>query len=177
MLAKDVKVQNLGSEAVKAVVAVSGSPIVPEPAASNGLVIERKYFTPDGQPADPALVKQNTRLVAVLSVMKQAGEAENGNYLLVDKLPAGFEIENPTLVSSGSTSDLAWLSDTTYAPYTEFRDDRFVASFTTSTAKLAYMVRAVSPGTYVHPGATVEDMYRPALNARTAPGTVMVTAP
>ena len=136
-LANDVKVQNLGAETVKAVVAVSGSPLVPEPAASNGLVIERKYFTPDGQPADPARVTQNTRLVAVLSVMKPAGDAENGNFLLVDRLPAGFEIENPTLVSSGSTSDLAWLSDTSYAPYTEFRDDRFVASFTTSTAKLA----------------------------------------
>ena len=176
-LANDVKVQNLGAETVKAVVAVSGSPLVPEPAASNGLVIERKYFTPDGQPADPARVTQNTRLVAVLSVMKPAGDAENGNFLLVDRLPAGFEIENPTLVSSGSTSDLAWLSDTSYAPYTEFRDDRFVASFTTSTAKLAYMVRAVAPGSYVHPGATVEDMYRPELNARTAPGTVTVTAP
>ena len=55
--------------------------------ASNGLVIERKYFTPDGQPADPANVKQNTRLVAVLSVMKPAGDPDNGNYLLVDDGP------------------------------------------------------------------------------------------
>ncbi|MCA3555531.1 alpha-2-macroglobulin [Aestuariivirga sp.] len=176
-LAKDVTVKNMGPGPVKAVVAISGSPLVPEPAASNGLLIERNYFTPDGQPVDPATVKQNTRLVAVLSVMKQQGDAENGNYLLVDKLPAGFEIENPTLVSSGSTASFAWLSDTTNASYTEFRDDRFVASFTSSTAKLAYMVRAISPGAYVHPGATVEDMYRPELNARTATGSVTVTAP
>ncbi|MCA3560468.1 MAG: alpha-2-macroglobulin family protein [Aestuariivirga sp.] len=176
-LAKDVAVTNIGPNLVRAVVAVSGSPLVPEPAASNGLLIERKYFTPDGQPVDPATVKQNTRLVAVLSVMKQHGVDENGNYLLVDKLPAGFEIENPTLVSSGSTASFAWLSDTTNASYTEFRDDRFVASFTNSTAKLAYMVRAVSPGVYVHPGATVEDMYRPELNARTVTGSVTVTAP
>ena len=176
-LAKDVTVKNMGPDLVKAVVAVSGSPLVPEPAASNGLVIERKYFTPDGQPADPATVKQNTRLVAVLSVMKPQGDADNGNYLLVDRLPAGFEIENPTLVASGGTADLPWLTDTTYATYTEFRDDRFVASFTSSTAKLAYMVRAVSPGTYAHPGATVEDMYRPDLNARTASSGVTVTAP
>jgi alpha-2-macroglobulin len=176
-LARDVRVQNTGPDLVKAVVAVSGSPLVPEPEAFNGLVIERKYFTPDGKPADPATVKQNTRLVAVLSVMKPIGDSESGNFLLVDRLPAGFEIENPTLVSSGSTADLAWLSDTTYAPYTEFRDDRFVASFTNSTAKLAYMVRAISPGTYIHPGATVEDMYRPELNARTSPGNVTVTAP
>ena len=129
-LAKDVTVKNMGPDLVKAVVAVSGSPLVPEPAASNGLTIERKYFTPDGQPVDPATVKQNTRLVAVLSVMKPQGDADNGNYLLVDRLPAGFEIENPTLVASGGTTDLPWLTDTTYATYTEFRDDRFVASFT-----------------------------------------------
>ena len=121
-------------------------------------------------------MKQNTRLVAVLRVMKQQGDADTGNYLLVDRLPAGFEIENPTLVASGATADLAWLTDTTAASYTEFRDDRFVASFTSSTAKLAYMVRAISPGAYVHPGATVEDMYRPDLNARTATGAVTVTA-
>ena len=41
-----------------------------------------------------------------------------------------------------------------------------MASFANPTAKLAYMVRAVAPGTYVHPGATVEDMYRPEWNAR-----------
>ena len=57
------------------------------------------------------------------------------------------------------------------------RPDRFVASFTNSSAKLAYMVRAVAPGTYAHPGATVEDMYRPEIQARTMTGTVVVTAP
>jgi len=35
-------------------------------------------------------------------------------------------------------------------------------------------VRAVSPGTYVHPGATVEDMYRPARYGRTATGSLTV---
>ena len=34
----------------------------------------------------------------------------------------------------------------------------------------AYMVRAVSPGHYVHPPATVEDMYRPERYGRTAYG-------
>ena len=37
------------------------------------------------------------------------------------------------------------------------------------------MVRAVAPGTYAHPGARVEDMYRPENNANTATGTVVVT--
>ena len=62
-------------------------------------------------------------------------------------------------------------------PYTEFRDDRFVACFNTSSANMSYMVRAVAPGRYVHPGAFVEDMYRPEVNARTATGSVTVKSP
>ena len=38
------------------------------------------------------------------------------------------------------------------------------------------MVRAVSPGTFVLPGATVEDMYRPELRANTDAGSIEVTA-
>ncbi len=73
--------------------------------------------------------------------------------------------------------------------HTEFRDDRFVAAFDLGadegqqsgsgrpvTFTVAYMVRAVSPGSYVHPAATVEDMYRPERFARTASGRLEVTA-
>ena len=174
-LATPYRVANGGAEALRAVVAVSGSPLVADPAASNGLTIERGYFTTEGTPVNIATVAQNTRLVVVLTVNSQGGGQESGNFLLVDPLPAGFEIENPTLVSSGSTGSLPWLTGSSYANYTEFRDDRFVASFTTSAARLAYMIRAVAPGTYAAPGARVEDMYRPEKNANTATGTVVVT--
>ena len=61
----------------------------------------------------------------------------------------------------------------------EYRDDRFVAAFDSygapvSTLTLAYTVRAVSPGTYLHPPASIEDMYRPERFARTGFGTVTV---
>jgi hypothetical protein len=36
------------------------------------------------------------------------------------------------------------------------------------------MVRAVTPGTYAHPGARVEDMYRPDLYAQTESGTITI---
>ena len=176
-LAQDVRVANSGPEQVRATIAISGVPFVPEPASSNGLVVERKYYTPDGEEADVSTVKQNTRLVVVLSVMKADGGSENGNYLLVDRLPAGLEIENPVLVSSGGTANIPWLTDTTWPAYTEFRDDRFVVSFNESTGKFAYMVRAVAPGQYSHPGAFVEDMYRPEINARGQHGTMTVERP
>lgn len=39
---------------------------------------------------------------------------------------------------------------------------------------LAYVVRAVTPGTYDLPAAQVEDMYRPQFSARTATGRMQV---
>ena len=41
---------------------------------------------------------------------------------------------------------------------------------------VAYVVRAVAPGSYTHPQAFVEDMYRPDRFGRTATGTIEVTA-
>ena len=63
--------------------------------------------------------------------------------------------------------------------FTEFRDDRFAAAFErrkedTPVYSVAYVVRAVSPGDYVLPQATVEDMYRPDRFGRTGTGTVTV---
>ncbi|HTN98019.1 MAG TPA: alpha-2-macroglobulin family protein, partial [Nordella sp.] len=161
------KVSNLGTTPLQAVVAVAGAPAVAEPASSNGMTLMRIYYTLDGTPVDPVQVEQNTRLVVVVSASRD-GNDQSGNFLLVDRLPAGLEIENPTLVATGNTGSLSWLTDLTDATYTEFRDDRFVAAFRDQSAKLAYIVRAVAPGRYTLPGATVEDMYRPDRNATLA---------
>ncbi|MGE0149804.1 MAG: alpha-2-macroglobulin [Parvibaculaceae bacterium] len=167
------KVTNLGPSPLQAVVAVSGAPVVPEPASANGMSLTRTYYTLDGKPADPAQVAQNTRLVVVLTASRDGGD-QTGNFLLVDRLPAGLEIENPQLVATGSTGSLSWLGDLTGVSHAEFRDDRFVAAFTDQTARLAYIVRAVAPGRYALPGATVEDMYRPERNATLATTTMSV---
>lgn len=45
-----------------------------------------------------------------------------------------------------------------------------------ASATVAYIVRAVTPGAFVHPAATVEDMYRPERHARTAAGRLNVKA-
>ncbi len=170
----DYRVANKGTDPLRAVIAVSGSPIASEPPAANGLTVTRSYFTPEGQPVDISQVKQNTRLVVVLSV---EGQQQTGTFILSDRLPAGLEIENPSLVTSASTASLSWLAEAGWATHTEFRDDRFVAAFGAAPLRIAYMVRAVAPGRYVHPGVTVEDMYRPEINARTVSGMMAVTEP
>ena len=97
--------------------------------------------------------------------------------LIQELLPAGFEIDNPGLVSSADLSNFTWLAAPD-AAHLEFRNDRFVAAFNPEQAgnnmTLAYVVRAVTPGVYVHPAAYIEDMYRPQYSARTATGMMEV---
>ncbi len=175
--AKPVRIVNTGDTPLQAVVSVSGSPITPEPAASNGFKIERNYFTLDGKPADPAKAKQNDRFAVVLKITE--AKPEYGQIMVVDYLPAGFEIDNPKLVSSGETGTLDWIEDGEDAQTAEFRDDRFNAAFERASDDspvftVAYIVRAVSPGKYVLPQAYVEDMYNPSRYGRTATRTIEI---
>jgi hypothetical protein len=178
-LQQPLKVTNIGDGEVQAVVTVSGAPLVPEPPAENGFKIERKYFTLDGKPAEPGKARQNDRFAVVLKITEP--QPQFGRIIVADYLPAGFEIDNPRLVSSGDTGTLAWIEDAQEPVNAEFRDDRFSAAFERKNGDpavftVAFVVRAVSPGRYIHPQAYVEDMYRPDRFGRTATGTVEVTA-
>jgi alpha-2-macroglobulin len=101
--------------------------------------------------------------------------------ILADYLPAGFEIDNPRLVSSGDTGTLSWIENAVEPAHSEFRDDRFSAAFDRKNGDpaifaVAYVVRAVSPGRYVLPQAYVEDMYRPDRFGRTGTGVIEIEA-
>jgi len=177
MAAQPVKITNTGDASVQVVVSVSGSPVTPEPAASNGFKIERNYFSLDGKPADVSKAKQNDRFAVVLKITE--AKPEFGHIMVSDYLPAGLEIDNPHLVSSGDTGTLDWIEDGEEPENTEFRDDRFTAAIDraaddTAVFTVAYVVRAVSPGKYVLPQAYVEDMYNPTRYGRTGTGTVEV---
>jgi uncharacterized protein YfaS (alpha-2-macroglobulin family) len=174
-----LRVGNNGEEALQAVVSVTGAPIVPEPAAESGFKIERNYFTLEGEAVDIAKVKQNERYAVVLKITE--GQPQFGRIIVADYLPAGFEIDNPRLVSSGDSGTLGWIQLAKAPEHAEFRDDRFTAAFNRTSKDaaiftVAYVVRAVAPGTYTHPQAFVEDMYRPDRFGRTATGTLEVTA-
>ncbi len=99
---------------------------------------------------------------------RAASSLGNGNFLLVDPLPAGFEIENPALVSSGSTASLPWLTrhDLCQLHRVPRRPLRGELHQLDRQARLHGARRGAGP--LRHPGAFVEDMYRPEINARTA---------
>lgn len=145
-------------------------------AFGNGYRIEREYLTLDGDPVDPAQVAQGTRLVTILTILNTG--APDGRLMINDPLPAGFEIDNPNLLQSGDVRALQGV-DFPYTPQmSEFRADRFLSAVDmrgdSDRIRLAYIVRAVTPGDFHHPAASVEDMYRPTFRAQTASGRVSV---
>jgi uncharacterized protein YfaS (alpha-2-macroglobulin family) len=152
---------------------------VPEGAAEqfgNGYRIDRRYMTLDGDPVDPSQVTQGTRLLTLVEVQRTG--APDGRLMVNDPLPAGFEIDNPNLLQSGAVGALQNV-DIPFTPVmSEFRADRFLAAIDMrrdDPIRLAYIVRAVTPGNFHHPAASVEDMYRPTFRAQTASGRVAVT--
>jgi uncharacterized protein YfaS (alpha-2-macroglobulin family) len=170
-----VVVKNEGADTT-VTVTTYGVPSEPEPAGGNGYAITRTYYTMSGEEVAPGSVAAGTRLVTVLEVTPFSyGEAR---LMVSDPLPAGFEIDNPNLMSAGSTSELSWLDSLQDVQHSEFRQDRFLTAVDWSSDqpfKLAYVVRAVSPGTFHHPAASVEDMYRPDFRARSETGEITIT--
>lgn len=153
---------------------VTGIPETAPDAGGTGYAIDRQYYAMDGAPLDQSAFAVGDRFVTVLTVTP----FENGGARLMvdDPLAAGIEIDNPSLLRSGDVRALDWL-DLSEATHTEFRSDRFLAAVDLSgreTVTLAYVARAVTPGEFHHPAASVEDMYRPQYRARTETGRVAI---
>ena len=185
LIAAPIPIRNMSADQTRATITVTGDSLTPEPALSQGFTVERTFYTLAGKEADLQklsagnALRQNDRFVVVLNIASKGNK--RGRVLLEDRLPAGFTIENPRLVDSGSISSLSWLKSAIQPVHSEFRDDRFAAAFNMTssdktTATVAYIVRATTPGTFVHPAASVEDMYRPSRFARTSSGKITVQA-
>ncbi len=173
-------VENGDTRPLESLVRITGVPRIPAPAGGNGYRIERAYYDLKGRRVQPSAVIQGARMVAVVTV--RAETQRQARLIVNDPLPAGFEIDNPHLVAAGDIEQIPWLGLETAAAHTEFRSDRFVAAIERGLKsgrdfQLAYRLRAVSPGIFAHPAATVEDMYRPDQRAWTATGRVEVLRP
>jgi uncharacterized protein YfaS (alpha-2-macroglobulin family) len=176
-------VANAGPKDVWRTIVIRGAPIIAPPATSLGYSLEKEYLSPGGEKIDPTRVRQNDRFL--VSIKGSSSDYETHQTVLVDPLPAGWEIEATVAqpeqasasdddISSEDTSakqQYAFLGELTKPTAVEARDDRFVAAFnigpTPSRFHLAYVVRVVTPGTFALPEAVVEDMYRPSVMART----------
>lgn len=176
-LAAGFSIGNRADTPVSAEVTIRGVPLVAPPAKANGYRIDRRYYALDGKPIDIARVARGTRMVAVVEIVPL--DEGFARIIVDDPLPAGFAIDNPQLLKGGDVAALDFLDLTGEATHQEFRNERFIASFEkqkgdTDIRRFGYIVRAVTPGTFTHPAAIVENMYEPERRGRTAEGWVSV---
>jgi uncharacterized protein YfaS (alpha-2-macroglobulin family) len=180
-------VTNGGGSSLWRALTVSGDPKAASPPLANGYTLSKQYYTLAGDAADPSRMRQNDRIIVVLEG-KVTDRLATHRTVLVDLLPAGWEIESPVR-NDKSYGFIGALSSTRVM---EARDDRFVAAMDFGDAltsffgmaleendddkkphldpwsfRVAYIARAITPGHFTLPEATVADMYRPAVMART----------
>jgi uncharacterized protein YfaS (alpha-2-macroglobulin family) len=172
-------ITNRGDAPAWRAVSITGVPAADLPAESRGYEVTRTLFRADGSAADPSKVRQTDLFVIVIKGSR-TDSSQSAQTLVVDLLPAGFEIETATVSKGRSTTDYSWLPELTDATYTEQRDDRFIAALDlksgTREFTLAYIVRAVTPGEFKYPALVAEDMYEPETAGRTAIGKLTISA-
>jgi alpha-2-macroglobulin len=170
-------VSNRGTAPLWRAVSITGVVKAELPAESGGYDVSRAVYKPDGTGADLSKARQTDLYVVVLKGTRK-NAAQPARALIVDLLPAGFEIQNASAPTGDDAGAYAWLKDVTSADFVEARDDRFVAALDlpggTSQFTLAYVVRAVTLGTFKYPAVEVEDMYDPETYGRTAIGKLIV---
>jgi len=182
---------NQGDIGLYRTLSVEGVPVEPIPAMEAGIALRKSLYAADGQPVDPANIKQNDRIIVV--VEGNAGMAAvPGDYAILDLLPAGLEVEG---VIKPEQAGYGWLGTLSGTNIAEGRDDRFVAALSLPADRegekgaagisgfkidarwgfrVAYAVRAVTPGSFALPAVVAEHMYLPKVKARTDMGRIEV---
>ena len=165
---------------------VAGIPQKPPGEDRRQVGVVRDWFLTDGTPWKGGALEEDQVLVARLTVQAQEAMPDA---LVTDLLPAGLEAENLNLgdaaqwdgvsIEGVALADRAGQADLRHE---EYRDDRYAAALALgqgTTARLYYLVRAVTPGTYTVPPPQAEDMYRPTLRGTgvARPAQVTVTPP
>lgn len=134
--------------------------------------VERHYYNLQGKPVKLEKINSGEVLLVHLHVNAQKRIKDA---LVIDLVPAGFEIENQNLENSlkietftigGET--IAKMQKHNQLKYQQYLDDRYIAAidlYKNRSQHLFYLVRAVSRGLFVNPPPYAEDMYRPYIRA------------
>lgn len=167
----DARFVNNGKGALWRMVTVTGTPVAAPAAEENGISLSKRIVGFDGGAVDIASLRQGQRVIVLVS--GRSAQARSTALVVDDPLPAGFEIETVLGPDDAQSGPFRFLGELSNADVQEARDDRYVAALDLpgrSNFAFAYVARAVTAGDFLLPGAQAKDMYRPTLNARTAPG-------
>jgi len=151
-LKKTVELKNETDRPLYYAFTLVGEPIAIDQLPQKGFEVKRAVYTLDGQLATLDKLKSGELYVVVLTGRVLEGKIHH--LLLVDPLPAGFEIEDP---------QFDWQHPITLASRQEKRADRLMAAFDqpVETFTTIYLVRAVTSGDFTYPPTYVEAMYQP----------------
>ena len=176
-LGAGIRVSNTSGASLYVELSLSGNPIQQPPARSDEIELSRTIYTPDGRVVSGRSLQTGETVIVHITARSKGGI---GNGLIVDRIPAGLEIENLNIVSGEQLGTVqiagmnpAEVMGNSHIKHVEFRDDRFVAAVrldpsprsypgvNTGTLNLFYRARVVTPGQFIVPPLYAEDMYRP----------------
>jgi uncharacterized protein YfaS (alpha-2-macroglobulin family) len=138
----------------------------------SGMNVRRVFLTKEGNPLDPTTINQGDTIVVDISIK---ANAMYKNVVVVDILPAAFEIENPRIATS---EKIDWLTEKSFEPgHVDVRDDRlllFTDMPSTETVHYRYIVRAVTKGKFILPAISASCMYDPTVESISGQGQIEV---
>lgn len=159
------------------------------PALDRGFVVSRSYAGAD-DPSDVTRgadgiwhVKAGARVRVTVTMVSRSAQS---HVALTDPLPAGLEALNPALATTskdlagknaagGDADPLSWAP--TWYDHQDLRDDRaeaFAGWLQGGVYTYNYLASATTPGTFVVPAATAEQIYAPETFGRSATDRVVV---
>jgi uncharacterized protein YfaS (alpha-2-macroglobulin family) len=157
--------------------------------ADHGFVVERRYEAVD-DPKEVARagdgswhIKAGARVRVKLSLVN---ESRRYHVALVDPLPAGLEVLNPALATTGpipsdpgeqAKRGAYWWWYGPWYEHQNLRDERveaFASQLWEGVHRYEYVARATTPGSFVVPPPRAEEMYMPETFGRGASDRVVI---
>ena len=150
----------------------------PAPLGGEGLALTREYLNADGQALDPATHNLGD-LFYVKVTIQNTHDAPVQNIAMVDRIPAGWEIENPRL---GRGSLPEWAEDLAMwdVEHMNLRDNRLEVFGKLDDSRervVVYAARAVTAGRFKQPDVSAEAMYEPRIWARQPGSEIEIVGP
>lgn len=140
------------------------------PTGHQGLRVSRSWRRTDGVPTGLSTMELGELVYIRLEIENLRTERVE-NVALVDRIPSGWEIENPRL-GRGTLPDWAQDEEVWEVDYMDLKDDRFMVFGglePRATRVVVYAVRATTAGRFTLPGAWAEAMYDPEIWSRVGP--------
>ena len=138
----------------------------------NYLKVRKHFYDRYGRVISGNAFKQNDLVIVQITLEKSYSD-DVDNIVVIDMLPAGFEIENPR---TKEIPGMDWIKDASTPTAMDVRDDRINLFVNAGEHKQVYYyaVRAVSPGVYRMGPVSADAMYNGEYHSNNGAGIIKV---